>query len=238
MPTLGLAMIAQDEERHIPASIAQFFHIVEDMVVVDGGSTDRTVLWAERMGARVIRRPFKGDFSDQKNFAISQLQTDWVYLHDPDERLEPTLVEIMPHLIDPEGQQFLQQFGILPLQVEEFDCFGIARKNFINGEQTQIYPDYQYRLFKNYCRFEGKVHEKITGFKLRTEVDFTRPTNARPDVKAEKQLAALDTERGQVEPGVSITSPADTSRFNILHYKSSLKQEEQDKLYRKIQGLE
>ena len=93
--TLGLAMITQDESIHIPATIAQFYHVVDDIVVVDGGSKDDTVEWCERMGARVVHRPFDYDFSAQKNFAIEQLNTDWVYLHDPDERLEPPLLEIL-----------------------------------------------------------------------------------------------------------------------------------------------
>ena len=227
-------MLAQNEERHIPTALAQFFHVVEDMVVVDGGSSDNTVLWAERMGARVISRPFKQDFADQKNFAISQLQTDWVYLTDPDERLEPPLLDILAYLVDPNGQKMLQQAGILPPFTGEFDCFGIARKNFIDGQQTEIYPDYQYRLFKNYCRYEGRVHEKIVGFTERTEVDYTRPTNARPIIKEENKLETIETERGRVETGVRIEDLSSLSRFNILHYKSSKKQQEQDQLYRQI----
>lgn len=222
-PTIGLAMIAQNEKIHIPASISQFYHAVDDIVLVDGGSVDETVSWAERMGARVVHRPFDNDFSAQKNFAIEQLDTDWVYLHDPDERLEPPALEILPLLVSYEGQQFLASAGIIPDNEEEFDCFGFARKNFIDGVQTTVYPDYQYRFFKNYCRFEGKVHEKITGFNNRTEVDYERPRAAKPSEK--------ESEDSKVE---QIFAFDQTSRFNILHYKSSIKQQEQNNLYLKI----
>jgi len=233
-PTLGLAMITQNERLHIPPTIAQFYHYVDDIVVVDGGSKDDTVSWCERMGARVISRPFDNDFSAQKNFAIEQLDTDWVYLHDPDERLEPSLLELLPLLISEQGQIFLMRAGILPGSQKGFlDCFGIPRKNFIDGIQTEVYPDYQYRLFRNYCRFEGPVHEKITRFKHRTEVDFNRPKAARPDVRDSK---AEDTERGQLMPGVDIADRLQIARFNILHYKSSVKQKEQDEQYRIIKG--
>ncbi len=235
-PTVGLAMIAQNEQIHIPATIAQFYHYADDLVVVDGGSTDKTVEWAERMGARVIHRPFANDFSDQKNFAISQLDTDWVYLHDPDERLEPPLLEILTSLITTEGQAFLMRADILPGSEKPLDCFGFARKNFIDGVQTEVYPDYQYRLFKHYCRYEGKVHEQITGFKNRTEVDYRRPAAARPNIKKELGLETTDTERGQVESGVDIYNCLQVSRFNILHYKSSPKQKQQDDQYAQIKG--
>ncbi len=206
-PTLGLAMICQNEEIHIPSSIAQFFTVIDDIVVVDGGSSDDSVLWAERMGARVFHKPFDNDFSAQKNYALEQLDTDWVYLHDPDERLEPTLIEILPLLIDTDaaGQQFLEAGGILPNSPERFDCFGIARRNFVDGIQTDIYPDYQYRLFRKNCRFERPVHELLTGWDKRTEIDFEH------------------------------TTLEDPARFNILHYKSGTKQEAQDVRYAKIE---
>ena len=199
--TIGLAIIMQNEESHLPAAISQFYHAVVDIVVVDGGSEDESVKWANRMGARVIHHPFDNDFSAQKNFAISKLETDWIYLHDPDERLEPALLEMIPVLASSAGQRSLMDIGIIPDSEDLFDCFGIARRNFIDGAQTEIYPDYQYRLFKNYCKCEGKVHEKIIGFKNRTEIDFDRNS--------------LDT----------------PSRFNILHYKSSERQKIQDKFY-------
>lgn len=235
-PTVGLVMIAQDEVSHIPATIAQFYHCVDEILLVDGGSEDKTVLWAERMGARVIHRPFENDFSDQKNFAIEQLDTDWIYLHDPDERLEPPLLETIRMLASDEGQLFLMGADILPDSPEFYDCYGIARKNFIDGVQTSVYPDYQYRLFKKYCRFEGKVHEKITGFEHRTEVDYKRPDSARPKVKEERDFETTTTERGQLENGVNIHDRLQTSRFNILHFKSSTKQQEQDELYARIRG--
>ena len=212
-PTLGLAMITLNEENHIPATIPQFYNIVEDIVVVDGGSSDGTVGWCQRLGARVIHHPFQNDFSAQKNRAIESLDTDWIYLHDPDERLDPPLLELIPLLIDDvQGQRTLASAGILSMpgdleSPEEslYDCFGISRKNFIDGIQTEIYPDYQYRLFRNYCRFQKPVHEEIVGFNRRTEVDYKRKS--------------LD----------------DPSRLNILHYKSSVKQDYQNDLYKEIE---
>lgn len=229
--TLGLAMIVQNESIHIPVTIAQFYHYIDDIVVVDGGSTDDTVMWCEKMGAKVFHRSFDNNFSKQKNFACDKLKTDWIYLHDPDERLEPSFLEILLKLITPEGQTYLMGCDIIPVSNEYFDCFGIPRKNFIDGVQTSIYPDYQYRLFKNYCRFKGKVHEKLEGFYKRTELDYTRPKSSRPKFKDK----IIDTNCGQSLSSVSIINQDQIARFNILHYKSNIKQIEQDKLYKQIE---
>jgi glycosyltransferase involved in cell wall biosynthesis len=205
-PRLGLAMITLNEEMHIPATLPQFYHVVDDIVVVDGGSSDGTVNWCERLGARVIHHPFENDFAAQKNLAIEALDTEWIYLHDPDERLEPTLLELLPLLMDEkEGQHLLKGANILPTKPTGFDCFGIARRNYIDGLQTEIYPDYQYRLFRNYCRFDKPVHEEIINFEDRTELDYTNNSLEKP------------------------------ARFNILHYKSGAKQDKQNAMYRKIE---
>lgn len=209
-PTVGLAMITLNEAVHIPATIPQFYNVVDDIVVVDGGSSDDTVSWCEKLGARVIHHPFENDFSAQKNRAIAALDTEWVYLHDPDERLEPTLLEIIPLLIDTvNGQPALMSAGVIPNKETPFDCFGIPRRNYIDGIQTEVYPDYQYRLFRNYCRFSKPVHEEIVNFEDRTELDCN----------AEWRRNTLEN----------------PSRFNILHYKSSERQEKQNNMYDRIE---
>jgi glycosyltransferase involved in cell wall biosynthesis len=218
--SVGLALIVQNEEIHIPATISQFYLIVDRIVVVDGGSSDATVDWARRMGAEVFHRPFRNNFSDQRNYALSLLDTDWVYFHDADERLEPTLIDLFPHFLTKEGQELLTKGKILPESSQAFDCFGFARKNFIDGKQIDIYPDYQYRLFRNYCRFEGAVDEKIVGYKNKTQVDFTRVGS--PTVEDDQVYLDINS----------------ISRFNLLHYKSSLVKRQQDELYQRIREQE
>jgi len=207
-PTLGVAINCQNEELHMPPTIAQFYNVADDIVVIDGGSTDGTIAWAEKMGARVFERPWKHNYADQKNVACQQLDTDWIYVHDPDERLEPTLLEILPSLLTQEGQTFLSQAGILCGGPNFFDCFGLPRRNFIGGKQTDHYPDYQYRLFKKHCTYstdpQYRIHQEIIGFDTRTEIDYNLN---------------------------SLKSPA---RFNILHYKTASLQAEHDILFPKI----
>ena len=211
-PTIGLAVITQNNEKHLPRALPQFYHIVEDIVVVDGGSTDDSVGWAERLGARVFYRPFDNHFANQINFALDQLTTDWVYVHSMDEQLEPQLVQALPKLVTLEGQREFIERGVLPPSETLFDCFGIARKTFIDGIQSDNYPDYQYRLFANYCKFKGRVFEQVVNFRNRVELDYKRTG----EPEAEQDIRDV------------------MARFNILQYKSSTVAEEQSVLYAKL----
>ncbi|MHC4480184.1 MAG: glycosyltransferase [Planctomycetota bacterium] len=81
-------VIAQDEEDNI-ADCLESIKWVDDLVVVDGFSQDRTVEIAESCEARVIRREFDG-FVPQTRFALSQTEGHWVLWLDADERSSPS----------------------------------------------------------------------------------------------------------------------------------------------------
>lgn len=86
---LSAVIIARNEERMIEAAIASCA-FADEVVVVDGGSTDATVSLAGRAGARVVERPFE-DFARQRNFALSRASGEWALFVDADERVTPGL---------------------------------------------------------------------------------------------------------------------------------------------------
>lgn len=69
-----------------------------EVVVVDSGSTDRTLDVAHEHGARVVERPFDS-FALQRNFAIQQAETEWILSVDADERPTPRLVESIARIV-------------------------------------------------------------------------------------------------------------------------------------------
>ena len=88
----GMAIvICLNEERKIGRCLASLGW-VDELVVVDGGSTDGTVLIARTHGATVHTNPWPG-FSAQKTFALARATGDWVVSLDADEELEPRLVQ-------------------------------------------------------------------------------------------------------------------------------------------------
>jgi len=123
-----------------------------ECVVVDGGSTDRTVELAQKMGAKVVERPFDG-FIPQKNAAIDAASFDWVLSLDSDERLSAELVESIRTLFANDAEPTLAGYFM-------------ARISFHLGRWIRHggwYPDRKLRLIdRRRGRWAGrKVHEKI-----------------------------------------------------------------------------
>jgi len=98
-PRLSLSMIVRDEAERIDAALASVAGFVDEMVVLDTGSSDDTVAIAERCGAVVASRPWPGDFAPARNRALELVRGDWVLVLDADERLRPEarrpLLELM-----------------------------------------------------------------------------------------------------------------------------------------------
>ncbi|HVB40276.1 MAG TPA: glycosyltransferase [Terriglobales bacterium] len=86
---LGLAMIVRDAEAELPACLASAAPWVDEMVVADTGSRDRSRECARAYGARVIDLPWEEDFAAARNRGLELLRTDWVLVLDADERLDP-----------------------------------------------------------------------------------------------------------------------------------------------------
>jgi tetratricopeptide (TPR) repeat protein len=89
MPTLALCMIVRDEEAMLPACLGSVAGVVDEIVVVDTGSTDGTVAIAEAAGARVYAHAWTDDFAEARNAALSHVTADWALVLDADERLGP-----------------------------------------------------------------------------------------------------------------------------------------------------
>jgi glycosyltransferase involved in cell wall biosynthesis len=93
---LSVVLITLNEEVNLPRTLESVRPLVRDgldeIIVVDSGSTDRTLEIAQSYGARVFTEPWKG-FAAQKNSALEKASGDWILQLDADESLEPELAE-------------------------------------------------------------------------------------------------------------------------------------------------
>ena len=76
--TLGLCLIAKDEENNISRCIESVQDIIDELVVVDTGSRDNTVKIAESLGAKIYHYPWDDNFSNARNFAMGQAKSAWI----------------------------------------------------------------------------------------------------------------------------------------------------------------
>lgn len=150
---LSACLIVRDEERRLPDALASVA-FCDEVVVVDSGSTDRTVAIARDAGATVVEHPWSG-FGAQRNVAIDHATGDWILEVDADETITPELAcEIRAFLDDPSLS------GAHPLVALPM------RHRFLGGwlEQSAKYPGYRYRLFRRtaYRHDEARaVHEGL-----------------------------------------------------------------------------
>ncbi len=138
MTTLAAIVLTRNEERHIGACLDSLAW-AERCVVVDSFSTDRTGDIAREHGAEVIQHHFV-DFAAQRNFALDQVEADWVFFVDADERSTPELAAEIQSIVEQGGQ------GVTGWQV--------PRLNYLFGKLTKgagYWPDCQMRLLKRGC---------------------------------------------------------------------------------------
>lgn len=82
---LSQCMIVKNEEKNIQRALSWGKDIMWEQIVVDTGSTDRTVELAREMGAKIYHFSWIDDFSAAKNYAIEQAEGDWIVFLDADE---------------------------------------------------------------------------------------------------------------------------------------------------------
>jgi glycosyltransferase involved in cell wall biosynthesis len=139
LAVLSVAIITLNEEENLPRTLESVKDLVRDLggeiIIVDSGSTDRTLDIASRYGARIFSEEWKG-FAGQKNSALEKATGDWVLSLDADEPLEPAAAE--------------EIHGLLTA-TPSVQGYWIPRKNFFLGRWIRhggFYPDRKLRLIR------------------------------------------------------------------------------------------
>ncbi len=147
MPSLSVLILTKNEEINIADAIESARQCTGDIIVVDSGSTDKTVEIAESMGARVCLRAWDGDFSAQRNFAALQSGADWILYLDADERISPELARSISEAVAGEPA-FQYEIERRTVAFDTTFSYGV------------LSPDYVKRLFpRTRVSWVNKVHE-------------------------------------------------------------------------------
>ncbi|MCJ7533664.1 MAG: glycosyltransferase [Anaerolineales bacterium] len=147
--SLSLCMIVKNEERNLERCLASVQGVVDEIVLVDTGSTDRTVEISEAHGAKIYHHTWQDDFSLARNISLEHACENWVLILDADEELEITT------------RPLIKPF----LSASDADAIRVRVRSFSPpGEYPEYQDSWQVRLFRNKpeYRYEQSVHNQIT----------------------------------------------------------------------------
>lgn len=151
MQSLSVVLATLNEEKNILDCLDSVRNLADEIIVVDGESTDKTVELAKKRGAHVFVTENRKNFHINKQKAIDLATKDWILQLDADERISSELKE--------EIMSKIQSFGKLRTK-SEINGYWIPRKNWflrrflMKGGQ---YPDYTLRLYR---RGKGKLPQR------------------------------------------------------------------------------
>jgi len=163
MTRISLCLIAKDEERLLPGCLASVQGAVDEIVLVDTGSADRTREVARAAGARVYDQPWRGDFSAPRNEAARHATGDWILLLDADERLAPGAAAVLRAAVI--GAAW--DVGLLPLH--NADRLDARPEDVVAGTGRKGTPTLLPRLLRNAggLAWEGVIHEEVDAWLIR-----------------------------------------------------------------------
>ena len=151
--TLALCMIVKNEEQYLPYAIASVIKYIDELIIIDTGSTDKTIEIAEAFCKQakqgmVIQMPWKHDFALARNVSQAPAKSDWILWLDADEVLHDLGIKKVKNEL---------------INDSTCDFYLIPRLNFWKDlKHVAWYPDSQYKLYRNNgVRWQGKIHEKL-----------------------------------------------------------------------------
>lgn len=143
---LSVVILCQNEEVNLPGAIASAA-FADEVLIVDGGSTDRSIQISVDAGVRVVERPFDV-FAHQRNFGLEQARGTWVMFLDADERITAAAAREI----------------VAATERSDAAAYRIARTSIALGQRLEWHPggsDEPIRLMQRaLARFEGAVHEQ------------------------------------------------------------------------------
>lgn len=143
-------VVAKNEEEKI-GDCLKSLKWVDELMVIDDNSTDKTAQVAKKHKAKIIKYPKNTDsYALKRNFALKKAKGDWILYVDADERVTPELKKEINNLL---------------LSKPKYASYAIPRRNIIFGHEFKHSgqrPDYVKRLFKkdNLEGWSGDLHEE------------------------------------------------------------------------------
>lgn len=145
---ISTCILTYNEEKNIQDVIDNVQDAVDEIVIVDGYSSDKTVdIIKKNSNISFYQRALNNNFGEQRNFAIEKAKGEWIFMLDADERCSDGL------------KHFLKQIDT----IKQYDGATILWKNYSDNNLVEV--PRKLCLFKRYGYYQDALHEKVTGLK-------------------------------------------------------------------------
>jgi tetratricopeptide (TPR) repeat protein len=160
---ITLCLIAKNEEHMLPECLESVRGAVDEMVVVDTGSTDRTRDIALAAGAKVIEVPWEDDFAAPRNAALAEVRSGFILQLDADERLVEGGAQKLRNAVK------RKDFDLGMLRFHDAASVDASHADIISGKARLAAPYLGPRLLRHSSdlRYEGAIHEHVTRWLIR-----------------------------------------------------------------------
>jgi len=146
MKTISACMIIKNEEHNLSRCLTSIKPLVDEIIIVDTGSTDKSIEIAESFGAKIYHHPWENDFSKHRNQSLSYATSDWVLIVDADEEF----------FFGPDGAKTIKE-NVLSFTEKENDSAAVLLKDIQNSRILMQFSTV--RFFKRgKVHYEGIVH--------------------------------------------------------------------------------
>ncbi|MFB5762033.1 glycosyltransferase family 2 protein [Paenibacillus medicaginis] len=149
-PSISLCMIVRNEEKYLPKCLSSVQRIVDEIIIVDTGSTDDTVAIAKAFGAKVIEMPWQDSFAAARNRSFDEATGDWILWLDADEEMDVNEADKLKELLTRDAVREQRIEGIQFVFYNYVDVGGV--ESILLHRMVRNRPQY---------RFEERVHEQI-----------------------------------------------------------------------------
>jgi tetratricopeptide (TPR) repeat protein len=146
-------MIVKNEEKFLPRCLESVKDYVDEIIIVDTGSTDSTVEIAKRYNAKIYHHPWENSFSKARNYSLKYATCEWILILDADEEVDKKDAHKLRKVVKgPVGCETTHRANVIYLPV-------INKP--VGGKNTSV--SISERLFKNHLgfRYEGIVHNAL-----------------------------------------------------------------------------
>jgi len=154
---ISLCMIVKDEESSLGRCLESIKDEVDEIIIVDTGSKDRTVEIARQYTDKIYFHPWENSFSKARNYSLKYATGDWIFILDADEELDGGSIGLIRKSI----------------KDEYADAFNVGTKSFVNKGKGLTFHKTP-RLFRNNgsVHYEGIVHNQVVGCKSLKDSDI------------------------------------------------------------------